>query len=75
MKRSFYHFALKYRGDQNKEIAQFANDIYEDHDFPKQSFDYHKISTYLEFHSLSMYSLSTFDMLWEIYKSDELKLL
>jgi uncharacterized protein YozE (UPF0346 family) len=75
MKKSFYHFLMKYRGDRNREIAALANEVYMAHDFPKQSNNYNEISTYLELHSLSMDSLSLFDELWEIYQLDELKVL
>jgi uncharacterized protein YozE (UPF0346 family) len=75
MKKSFYHFLMKYRGDSNRDIAKIANEAYLAHDFPKQSQNYHEISSYLELHSAFTYSLSVFDELWEIYQLDELKVL
>jgi uncharacterized protein YozE (UPF0346 family) len=66
---------MKYRGDSNREIAKIANEVYLAHDFPKQSKNYHEISSYLELHSTSIHSLSLFDELWEIYQLDELKVL
>jgi uncharacterized protein YozE (UPF0346 family) len=75
MKKSFYHFLMKFRGDQNRKLASLVNEIYMAHDFPKQSENYDEISTYLELHSTSIHALSIFDEIWEIYQLDELKVL
>jgi uncharacterized protein YozE (UPF0346 family) len=72
MRKSFYHFLMKYRHPAPKdEAAQFANHAYEDHSFPKLSHDYHEISLYLEMNGHYLPSMSIFDSLWEIYLDSE----
>ena len=45
MSKSFYHFLMKYRHPEPKEvISVFANDAYHDHSFPKTSSDYDQLS-------------------------------
>ncbi|MBD8068037.1 YozE family protein [Bacillus sp. PS06] len=72
MRKSFYHYMLKYRNEKGKdELSLFANNMYLDHSFPKNIFDYHEISTYLEFNGEYLDSMSVFDRAWELYISDE----
>lgn len=74
MNKTFYHFILKYRAVKVRdEISKFANDVYDDHSFPKGSSDYHEISSYLELNGQYLSSMSVFDEAWEIYLSDEIK--
>ncbi|MDF0725671.1 YozE family protein [Cytobacillus sp. S13-E01] len=71
MAKSFYHFILKYRSAKaHNEISQFANDIYEDHSFPKGSSDYHELSSYLEFNGEYMKSMTVFDEAWDLYENE-----
>ncbi|WP_026314644.1 YozE family protein [Heyndrickxia acidiproducens] len=72
MAKSFYHFLMKYRDPEVKDpFTQFANGAYHDHSFPKQSRDYHEISSYLELNGQYIPSMAIFDQVWEVYRSDE----
>ncbi|PLR77269.1 YozE family protein [Bacillus sp. V3-13] len=72
MRKSFYHFLMKYRHPEPKDsISKFANYAYDDHSFPKRSEDYHEISTYLELNGQYLESMTTFDEAWEIYEATE----
>jgi uncharacterized protein YozE (UPF0346 family) len=74
MSKSFYHFLMKYRHPAPKdEISIFANDAYHDHSFPKTSYDYHEISSYLELNGNYLKSMSIFDEAWQLYLLSELK--
>jgi uncharacterized protein YozE (UPF0346 family) len=68
MRKSFYHFLMKYRHPEPKdEISVFANNAYHDHSFPKISEDYDEISSYLELNGQYLESMSVFDEAWEQY--------
>ncbi|KAF0818646.1 MULTISPECIES: YozE family protein [unclassified Cytobacillus] len=68
MSKTFYHFLMKYRHPAPKDsISRFANDAYEDHSFPKTSYDYEEISSYLELNGSYMESMSVFDEAWQLY--------
>ncbi|WP_257985865.1 YozE family protein [Bacillus sp. M6-12] len=70
--KSFYHFLMRYRQPGDKaEIARFANEAYTDHAFPKQSTDYHEISSYLEMNGHYINNMSTFDQAWDLYLQHE----
>nr|WP_096154404.1 MULTISPECIES: YozE family protein [Bacillus] len=72
VKKSFYHYILKYRHALKKdEISEFANNVYDDHSFPKNSTNYNEISDYLEFNGHYLKSMSTFDIAWDLYELDE----
>ncbi|MCM3724287.1 YozE family protein [Neobacillus cucumis] len=72
MRKSFYHFLMKYRHPEPKDdISNFANNAFLDHGFPKTSEDYHQISLYLEMHGQYLKSMSVFDEAWEHYLSAE----
>lgn len=72
MRRSFYHYVLKYRGDLvNKKYKLFANEVYDDLTFPKHSEEYHEISSYIELNSFSINAIQIFDELWEKYEQEE----
>ncbi|WP_163654009.1 YozE family protein [Listeria sp. PSOL-1] len=74
MGRSFYHFLMTYRDHtKNKSAAQFADDAYHDHSFPKQAKDYHTLSNYLELNAHYLPGMSIFDDLWNKYLEDEAK--
>jgi uncharacterized protein YozE (UPF0346 family) len=65
MNKSFYHYMMKYRASYQKTpMSQLAAAMYEDHSFPKQSSDYHEISSYLELNGI-LDNMSVFDEAWE----------
>ncbi|RFU66441.1 YozE family protein [Peribacillus saganii] len=70
--KSFYHFLMRYRQpDDKSELARFANEAYTDHSFPKQSADYHEISSYLEMNGHYINNMATFDHAWDLYLQHE----
>lgn len=72
MRKSFFHFLMKYREDKTtNEIPRFANAAYHDHSFPKHSEDYDEISTYLELNGTYLPSMVLFDQAWELYLESE----
>lgn len=72
MSKTFYHFLMKYRHPDPKDsISHFANHAYEDHSFPKTSYDYDEISSYLELNGTYMESMSVFDEVWQLYVLSE----
>ncbi|WP_160721147.1 YozE family protein [Bacillus sp. USDA818B3_A] len=72
MRKSFYHFLMKYRHPAPKdEISIFANEAFLDHGFPKTSQDYHEISSYLEMNGQYLKSMTVFDEAWEHYIQSE----
>ncbi|RLQ95202.1 YozE family protein [Falsibacillus albus] len=74
MNKSFYHFLLKYRHPEPKDsISKFANDAYDDHGFPKNSDDYHELSSYLELNGQYLESMAIFDDAWDDYLISENK--
>ncbi|MGG1674663.1 YozE family protein [Neobacillus sp. NRS-1170] len=74
MSKSFYHFLMKYRHPAPKDaISLFANHAYLDHSFPKNSSDYHELSSYLELNGNYLESMSIFDEAWQMYIISENK--
>ncbi|PFA70140.1 hypothetical protein CN378_02220 [Bacillus sp. AFS015802] len=72
MRKSFYHYLMKYRQPAAKDdITRFANSAYDDHSFPKQSQQYHEISSYLEMNGHYLDSMSIFDRAWDHYQLEE----
>jgi uncharacterized protein YozE (UPF0346 family) len=68
MSKSFYHFLMKYRHPKPPDnISRFANDAYLDHSFPKNSFDYEEITSYLELNGQYLESMAIFDDAWDLY--------
>ncbi|OJG68901.1 hypothetical protein RV09_GL000300 [Enterococcus moraviensis] len=47
--------------------SQFANDAAKDIQFPKQSEDYHELSSYLEMNVDYVPNMHIFDEIWEKY--------
>ena len=69
--KTFYQFLMTFRQPANIDaITKFANDAFHDHDFPKQSRDYHELSQYLEMNGAYLEAMSVFDEAWEEYKYD-----
>lgn len=67
MNKSFYHYMMKYRdGYRQDGLTVLAVKMYEDHSFPKQSFDYEEISSYLELSGM-LDGMSIFDQAWDTY--------
>lgn len=67
LKKSFYHYMMKHRAALMKnEISQFAEAMYDDLSFPKQSDQYEEISSYLELSGM-LESMSIFDEAWDLY--------
>ncbi|MBO0958307.1 YozE family protein [Neobacillus sp. MM2021_6] len=72
MRKSFYHFLLKFRHPAPKDaISRFANDAYLDHAFPKTAEDYHELSSYLELNGAYLESMTVFDETWQQYIASE----
>lgn len=69
MKKSFYHFVITFRGgDMTDPKTRFAENVFLDHSFPKQSCDFNELSSYIETLGDTEYSASTFDELWQLYE-------
>ena len=72
MRRSFYHFLMKYRQPTNRdEITTFANSVYDDLAFPKQADSYDEVSSYLELNGDYLESMRIFDDAWDRYLIEE----
>ena len=72
--KSFYHYLMKYRHPKPKDdISNFANEAYLDHSFPKDSDNYHELSSYLEMYGDYLKSMSVFDEAWNHYQNEILK--
>ncbi|UJF25597.1 YozE family protein [Planococcus sp. 107-1] len=68
MKRSFYQFALKYRGKLKvDDFSEFAESMFLDHSFPKASEDFEELSRYIEERAHPVLKASTFDSIWDEY--------
>ncbi|MEG0288007.1 MAG: YozE family protein [Carnobacterium sp.] len=68
MRRPFYHYLMTIRDPHKKDaITLFANAVYLDDGFPKQSEDYQEISHYLELNGDYLAEMTTFDLAWERY--------
>jgi uncharacterized protein YozE (UPF0346 family) len=66
--KSFYHFLMRYRHPEPSDhISKFANQAYQDHGFPKNSTDYHDLSSYLELNGHYLTSMRIFDDAWDLY--------
>lgn len=66
--RSFYRFVITFRRHEAcPEVAMLAEHIFLDHAFPRQSIDYHEISSYLEMNGDYLLDMSLFDEVWEMY--------
>ncbi|WP_335871693.1 YozE family protein [Bacillus sp. 2205SS5-2] len=69
MRKSFYHFLMRYRDEAgNDHYSEFANSAFNDHSFPKQALDFYEISAYLELNGSYLPSMTVFDQVWEEYE-------
>jgi uncharacterized protein YozE (UPF0346 family) len=67
MRKSFYQYLMTLKGPAGDEQTQFANHAAKDNQFPKQSENYHELSTYLEMNVDYLSNMHIFDELWEKY--------
>ncbi|AXH99205.1 YozE family protein [Sporosarcina sp. PTS2304] len=68
MDRSFYHFALRYRGGGRDDVkALFAEKMFRDASFPKDEEDFDSLSRYIEDQADDDLRSTTFDELYAIY--------
>jgi uncharacterized protein YozE (UPF0346 family) len=71
MNHSFYTYALTFRGGPvSDKLAMFAEAMFYDLSFPKQSNDFEEISRYIEELAHSDMSASTFDELWLLFETN-----
>lgn len=69
MDRSFYHFALRYRGGGKDDLkAMFAEKMFRDASFPKNEEEFDSLSRYIEDQADHDLSSITFDELYAIYE-------
>ena len=69
MKKSFYLYVLTFRGgDGQIQKVRFAEEVFHEHNFPKQSVDFDELSSYIEMFATENLTTETFDMLWDLYK-------
>ncbi|MUK87322.1 YozE family protein [Ornithinibacillus sp. L9] len=72
--RSFYHFAMAFRGTKKPDDqSRLADWMFHEHNFPKHSTSYDEVSSYLELYSPFPNAISIFDQLWEIYQMNEVE--
>ncbi|MFJ5769742.1 YozE family protein [Psychrobacillus sp. NPDC093180] len=68
MNKSFYLFALKYRGGHKEDKkSRFAESMFQQHDFPKAETSFQALSEYIEELAHPELTASMFDELWEYY--------
>lgn len=70
MAQSFFLYIQKFRGVsevETRRVADFADLVYFDSDFPKTSHDFHEISNYIELNSRYSEYVSVFDDIWLQY--------
>ncbi|MDX1807354.1 MAG: YozE family protein [Paenisporosarcina sp.] len=71
MNHSFYTYALTFRGGPvSDKLAMFAEAMFYDLSFPKQSNDFEDISRYIEELAHSDMSASIFDELWLLFETN-----
>jgi uncharacterized protein YozE (UPF0346 family) len=68
MKKSFYLYVLTFRGgDWSDPKVRFAEEMFNEHNFPKQSTDFDELSTYIESFATDNLTTGMFDELWSLY--------
>lgn len=69
MDRSFYHFALSFRGGAKDDLnAVFAEGMFNDHSFPKDERAFDPLSRYIEEKADSEMPSIVFDELYKLYE-------
>ena len=72
MRQSFYQYLMTLRDpNDHREIADFAQNAFLDHSFPKQEADFDALSDYLELNGNYLPSMSVFDDAWQLYLASE----
>ncbi|AMB94801.1 YozE family protein [Aerococcus sanguinicola] len=74
MSLSFYRYVERFRGRGSLEVDQkeaFADLVYRDLDFPRDSKEFDEISRYIEGHSDYADYISCFDDLWQAYDYEQ----
>jgi len=68
MKKSFYLYVLTFRGgDWSDARVRFAEEVFNEHNFPKQSMDFNELSSYIESYATDNLKIEVFDELWSLY--------
>lgn len=68
MRKSFYHWLMTQRHHgTDTALADLAEQVFYEADFPKQSSDFDQVSRFLEEEASFAFSLSDFDRIWEDY--------
>ncbi|MEB2301448.1 YozE family protein [Lysinibacillus xylanilyticus] len=68
MKKSFYLYVLTFRGgDWSDAKVRFAEEVFNEHNFPKQSMDFDELSSYIESYATDNLKIEVFDELWSLY--------
>lgn len=71
MNQTFYKYALTFRGGPMSDgKAVFAEAMFYDLSFPKQSNDFEKISRYIEELAHSDMTATIFDEMWLLYETN-----
>lgn len=74
MYHTFYKYVLTFRGGPKTDLkSQFAEAMYYDLSFPKQSSDFHELSRYIEELAHQDMSALLFDDLWTLYETNGLR--
>lgn len=69
MTEPFYRYLMTLRNPEDHgTVANFANNAFHDHAFPKQATDYHELSEYLELNAGYLPSMSIFDEAYAMYQ-------
>ncbi|WDF81581.1 YozE family protein [Lacticaseibacillus pabuli] len=72
MTEPFYRFLMTLRDPKDhSEVANFAQNAFFDHSFPKQAEDYHELSDYLELNGSYLPNMDVFDKAYELYKEKD----
>ena len=68
MKKSFYLYVLTFRGgDWSDPKVRFAEEMFHEHNFPKQSSEFDELSSYIESYATDNLKIEVFDELWALY--------
>lgn len=66
--KSFYEYLMTERGNSsNPELAEFAESVFNDVNFPKPSKSYEELTNYFELSTDYLESMNIFDHAWQIY--------
>lgn len=72
MRQTFYQYLMTLRNpNDHGEIANFAQNAFLDHGFPKQETDFDALSNYLELNGNYLPSMDIFDDVWPEYLASE----